>query len=1602
VRVELLSGELWGISYGALLLIGIACVALLICIRIAVRRRRMVWDETDDPETWSWEDDEPAPPAPAKPASRGPTRSGTRAPAPPPRFSPSVDDPPPYRWRTIRVFISSTFSDFHAERDYLVKFVFPELSQWCERYRLHLVDIDLRWGVTAEEAESGKVIDLCLEQIDGSRPFFIGLLGQRYGWVPSDTEIPADTRSRFPGLDAMAGTSITHLEILHAFLEPIRTQEPAGSRQSTPHSFFYFRDPEALPAPDDVEGLTPEGREAYRAAFFDRDDESSRRLADLKETIAERVERAPPLPNGRGRSVFTYQPTFDPSQPNPENPQQRGRFVARSLGALGARVLEDLQFAIGAEFADRIEAISRGPEPERTEVDSEPHDAFLEIRTRLFVGRSDALERLRTYVTSGSDKVLAVFGESGSGKSALLAQFGRNLASTSDGVAGRDVIVHFVGAGPRSTSLQAMLRRLCGELKRRAADPSPTPHELRELETAFGALLRDTERRLVIVIDALDQLDEGGSAHRLDWLPASLSPNVRIVVSSLDEDVLRRKTDEILDLAPLNDEERREIIRRLPSIHCKTLEDRHIDTLLEREETRNPLYLQVAIDELRLFGGYETLGDRIAALPQDLLALFEQVLERLEAEASGVPGLVERLFCLLECSRHGLTAGELEALLPDDTDRVHVGLLRQIRGYLHHRGDLIDFFHRALSRAVRNRYLGSADGHRWHVDLAGFFGSQPLHHDGVPNQRRLTEQPWQQIHSRSMWDEAEETLCDLRFVEAKIHADRIGDLVEDYVRALAVRNTDRLEAFADFVSAQAPIMREHGSRAGFVVQQAINHAATGHVTEAGDALAVARPDDGVHIIEHTATRPAAGGGHVRAIEDPSFRSFAVSPDFGVAVVAAGKRLELWDLRVGERRGVLYDGEEAHWIVGMAADGRRALTRTAQSSAGNAITDLHLWDLERRSRIRTIDTGCTQNDVMVDAALGRAYVFAFREMVCFELETGHRILSGPPPERNWEAVALSADGERLLHHNRQATYNGRGDGVGFYLYAPQRGETIAELLDDALAPDDYEQANAERRPPVRFKAKLTHDGRAALVVSTTGGMWWWDIEAGGVPRLTDDPDLTPRFAVTPDGRIAVVMDRHERLQVREVRSGQRLALFPPHGDEVSWVGVSPDGERALTYTKSPVGTVMNATGVPAFHLWDLTRAPQEDANRERRGDAVQDLEGLAGGARVLCVYGKGGAELWDVRDDPSVVRVWQAHEARCHSARGTPDGSRIVTTGGEEQHRRMAKLWDASAGEAVGIVHENGAYDIQATALTPDGARVLVTELRGTGGPMHLYDLAPGRDPREIPGHETGITDVDITPDGKVAVASALRMTSAPTMSHRPKAKRTLGLFNVVDGERQDMRDEPGHDATAVRVSPDGRMAASTHRDGIHVWDLRSRRRLHLISAHEANPVVIAFTPDGRYLLSGSPDRTLRIHRLGTWECVGLATTQGLVSAICPPSAAGRFAFGTNDGQVCAADIRGLLVGAPRVTAARRRLHDVDPPAWSAELEVCCPWCSEVFEAPARVVSAIRAACRSVRLQPQDSPCLTLQDSAWAHDGLEDDCPLCAGRVRYNPFVVDES
>ncbi len=599
----------------------------------------------------------------------------------------------PSAWRKVRVFLSSTFRDMHAERDHLVKVTFPALRERLLPYRVELYDIDLRWGITEDEAKSEKVIGLCLEQVDECRPFFLAFLGHRYGWVPD--QVPADTQERFPLAKQHPGVSVTELEIRYGLARI------AGTR-----ALVLLRDEQA------VASIPP----GARRDFVEADAALQQKLAKLKQRLiaAEKTVAAmqPPLANG-GLAVGSYTAAWDPT---------RYDRVTRTRGRLHG--LDDFGRQVEDWLWTTIKTHLRLPDAPASvdllEAEADLHERFLELRTWIYVGRDDLYRRLRDFALAGGEVPLLLTGPSGLGKSAALARFVRDFRRERPDAF---VLPHFVGASPRTTSLPGMLQRLTQELQRRFNLTLPKAESPDEIIRTFNLALTSlpASARVVLVFDALNQLDADGRADSLVWLPERLPPNVRVLCSCatapqqaprvLTAFGARHFAD--VRLRPLNEAERRTIIRAVPRLVAKTLDERQIDALLANPATQNPLFLTVALEELRGYGSFERLNQMIAALPRNgdaVTKLFVQVFVRLEEEFNRP--LVERALRLLACSRRGLSGPELVELTRDlggQADDLYP-VLRQLRPYLQVRDGLFDFYHLSIRRAVESRYL------LWHAE----------------------------------------------------------------------------------------------------------------------------------------------------------------------------------------------------------------------------------------------------------------------------------------------------------------------------------------------------------------------------------------------------------------------------------------------------------------------------------------------------------------------------------------------------------------------------------------------------------------------------------------------------------------------------------------------------------------------------------------------------------------------------------------------------------------------------------------------------------------------------------------------------------------------
>ncbi len=129
----------------------------------------------------------------------------------------------------IRIFISSTFKDLETEREMLVKGVFPKVKSYAEKQGLSLYFVDLRWGIATYE--SLEIIKACLDEIDNCAPFFIGIIGNRYGYIP-----PSIAGLDLNDIEQYKGKSITEMEMVYGVFNRIEKN----------HSIFAIKKDEPI------------------------------------------------------------------------------------------------------------------------------------------------------------------------------------------------------------------------------------------------------------------------------------------------------------------------------------------------------------------------------------------------------------------------------------------------------------------------------------------------------------------------------------------------------------------------------------------------------------------------------------------------------------------------------------------------------------------------------------------------------------------------------------------------------------------------------------------------------------------------------------------------------------------------------------------------------------------------------------------------------------------------------------------------------------------------------------------------------------------------------------------------------------------------------------------------------------------------------------------------------------------------------------------------------------------------------------------------------------------------------------------------------------
>jgi hypothetical protein len=636
----------------------------------------------------------------------------------------------PMLLKAFRLFVSSTFADFSAERELLQSKVFPALDAYCAAKSHQFYPIDLRWGVNEEAQLDQRTAEICLEEVRAAKgyppPNFLIMIGGRYGWVPLPYAIARDEfkaiiawledRDRHDSARALG--SLYHLDDNHLVA---RDLSEAGMDDNPLTSAYTLRSRvDDMPELKSVEAwanLEAQLRRALQEAAdglltLGRINTAAHEKYFLSLTEQEIIHGLPGYPHGfdtasppstdgpaaiafirqivsgSGASHVEREARLDALKDGirsalPEDSivtarvacDESGRLDETYLANFAGQVQAKLETAIDKQVA-RVEAIERSPDF-ALESERRTHRAFDDERLKIFVGRESNLTSIARYLAGVSDRPLVLHGRSGLGKSALMA---RAIAAV-EAASGTPVTARFIGASPASSNTRSLLVSLIDDLAAHGIVSKLAEYEqdTNKFNAQIKALLSSIDKPAIVFLDALDQLQK---PRDLGWLPHKLPQALKLVLSVLDDQAYetdsaiyrslrgRLASEVFLEIEPLTSAQGREILFALEQRTRHRLQEGQRDYIIEKFENggASPLYLRIAFEIARGWRSTVRVGAGRHVLAQDIAAVIAQLSEELSGVHHHEPELVTRTLGYLAAAKDGLSTKELTEVLSRDVD----------------------------------------------------------------------------------------------------------------------------------------------------------------------------------------------------------------------------------------------------------------------------------------------------------------------------------------------------------------------------------------------------------------------------------------------------------------------------------------------------------------------------------------------------------------------------------------------------------------------------------------------------------------------------------------------------------------------------------------------------------------------------------------------------------------------------------------------------------------------------------------------------------------------------------------------------------------------
>ena len=369
------------------------------------------------------------------------------------------------------------------------------------------------------------------------------------------------------------------------------------------------------------------------------------------------------------------------------------------------------------------------------------------------------------------------------------------------------------------------------------------------------------------------------------------------------------------------------------------------------------------------------------------------------------------------------------------------------------------------------------------------------------------------------------------------------------------------------------------------------------------------------------------------------------------------------------------------------------------------------------------------------------------------------------------------------------------------------------------------------------ATFSPDGKLLAVADNTNRVYVWEAETGKeLYRSPPFRNWVSYLAFSPDGTTLAVGNWH-RILLWEATTGKDLLTLGGHANQVGRVTFAPDGKTVATQSED------------AMILWD----PQTGRERQRWSDK-KIIAFSPGGDMLLRV--KGSIVQWQPAMDKT-LRTFKVYEREIAediaeiSVVFSRDGKAMVSGSSD----RTIRLWNFETGKELWKAKRKNKdrrfpADIGGhwpLGFTHDGKAVVSM---ADDAVLRFWDVTTGK---EVRWFRIDSREAALSPDGRFLVAIGQHVAAADGYSETTSAAPPR-LWDLAK-EGSQPTELYSQSAEAPTFSPDGKVVALAIGADIVLVDRASRKELRRLKGHQDGVLDLAFSLDGRLLVSGSHDLT---------------------------------------------------------------------------------------------------------------------------------------------------